>query len=139
MATALSLGVGLKDIYDILLVEDSPSQALQFRLVLQRAGYLVHIVVDGAEGWRVACQDVPKLILLDIDLPTLDGFQILGRLKRDRITMNIPVLMLTNREHISNVERAISLGVDNYLFKDDAVEQLCAAVMQLLDTRESTT
>jgi DNA-binding response OmpR family regulator len=132
-------GVGLKDAYDILLVEDSPSQALQFQLVLQRAGFLVRVVIDGAEGWRVACEDLPKLILLDIDLPTLDGFQILGRLKRDRITTHIPVLMLTNREHISNVERALSLGVDNYLFKDDAAEQLCAAVMQMLDTRESTT
>ena len=78
------------------------------------------------------------LILLDIDLTTLDGFQILGRLKRDRITTNIPVLMLTNREHISNVERANSLGVDNYIFKDDAADQLCAAVVQLLDIGRST-
>src|SRR5213080_365569 len=139
MATALFDGVGMNDTYDILLVEDSPSQALQFRLVLQRGGYCVRVVVDGAEGWRVACEDQPKLILLDIDLPTLDGFQILSRLKRDRITTNIPVLMLTNREHISNVERAIALGADNYLFKDDAAEQLCAAVMQLLDTRRSIT
>ena len=130
--------MGLNDTYDILLVEDSPSQALQFRLVLQRGGYSVRVVIDGAEGWRVACKDLPKLILLDIDLPTLDGFQILGRLKRDRITTNIPVLMLTNREHISNVERAISLGVDNYIFKDDAAEQLCAAVVQLLDIGRST-
>ena len=120
------------DLYDILLVEDSPSQALQFRLVLERAGYRVRVVVDGAEGWRVACADRPPLILLDIDLPTLDGFQILGRLKRDRTTAAIPVLMLTNREHISNVERAITLGADNYLFKDDAAEQLCAAVMELI-------
>ena len=122
------------DPYDILLVEDSPSQALQFRLVLERAGYRVRVVVDGAEGWRVACADLPKLILLDVDLPTLDGFQILDRLKRDRATAAIPVLMLTNREHISNVERAITLGADNYLFKDDAAEQLCTAVMELLET-----
>ena len=123
----------MNNTYDILFVEDSPSQALQLRLVLQRAGYRVRVVVDGAEGWHVACADLPKLILLDIDLPTLDGFQILARLKRDRVTTAIPVLMLTNREHISNVERAISLGVDNYLFKDDAVKQICAAVMHLLD------
>src|SRR5437867_823404 len=103
-------GCGLNNIYDILLIEDSPSQALQFRLVLQRAGSRVRVVVDGAEGWHIACADLPKLILLDIDLPTLDGFQILARLKRDRVTTAIPVLMLTNREHISNVERAISLG-----------------------------
>jgi len=125
--------VGLNDTYDILLVEDSPSQALQFRLVLERAGFLVRVVVDGAEGWRVACEDLPKLILLDVDLPTLDGFQILARLKRDRATAAIPVLMLTNREHISNVERAIALGADDYFFKDDAIERLGATVLQLLE------
>ena len=124
----------MNNTYDILLIEDSPSQALQFRLVLQRAGYRVRVVVDGAEGWRVACADLPKLILLDIDLPTLDGFQILARLKRDRVTTAIPVLMLTNREHISNVEHAISLGVDDYLFKDDTIEQLIATVLKFVET-----
>ena len=128
----------MTDPYDILLVEDSPSQALQLRLVLERAGYRVRVVVDGAEGWRVACADLPPLILLDIDLPTLDGFQILDLLKRDRVTAAIAVLMLTNREHISNVERALTLGADNYLFKDDAAEQLCAAVIQLLEAERST-
>jgi DNA-binding response OmpR family regulator len=122
--------------YDILLIEDSPSQALQFRLVLQRAGYRVRVVADGAEGWRAACADQPRLILLDIDLPTLDGFQILRRLKRDRATLAIPILMLTNREHISNVERAIALGADDYLFKDDAVSQLVLSVPQLLNPPE---
>jgi DNA-binding response OmpR family regulator len=124
----------MNNTYDILLIEDSPSQALQFRLVLQRAGYRVRVVVDGAEGWYVACTDLPKLILLDIDLPTLDGFQILARLKRDRVTTAIPVLMLTNREHISNVERAISLGVDDYLFKDDTSDQLIATVLKFVET-----
>ena len=119
----------MSDTYDILLIEDSLCQALQFQLVLQRAGYRVRIVADGAEGWRVAAEDLPQLILLDVDLPTLDGFQILARLKRDRATTALPVLMLTNREHISNVERAISLGVDGYLYKDDASAQLCAAVV----------
>jgi len=125
-------GTHMSDTYDILLIEDSPSQALHFQLVLQRAGYRVRIVADGADGWRVASEDLPQLILLDVDLPTLDGFQILARLKRDRATTTIPVLMLTNREHISNVERAISLSVDGYLFKDDASTQLCAAVVQIL-------
>ena len=122
----------MSDTYDILLIEDSLCQALQFQLLLQRAGYRVRIVAAGAEGWRVAAEDLPQLILLDVDLPTLDGFQILARLKRDRATTALPVLMLTNREHISNVERAISLGVDDYLYKDDASAQLCAAVAQLL-------
>ena len=118
--------------YDILLIEDSPTQALQFQLVLQRAGYRVRVVADGAEGWRVACDDLPRLILLDVDLPTLDGFQVLGRLKRGRTTAQIPIIMLTHREHVSNVLQAIDLGADDYLPKPDALAQLESAVAQLL-------
>lgn len=120
---------------DILLIEDSPSQALWFKLLLQRAHYRVSVATDGAEGWRKACSDPPRLIVLDIDLPSLDGFQVLLRLKRGRATAPIPVLMLTHHEHVSNVLRALELGAADYLFKEDASAQLCAAVDQLLHTQ----
>jgi DNA-binding response OmpR family regulator len=117
---------------DILLIEDSPSQALQLQLILERAGYRVAVVADGAAGWQAACDKLPQLILLDVELPTLDGFQVLSRLKRGHATAAIPVIMLTNRDHISSVERAIELGVDDYLPKQDVEQQLCALVRQLL-------
>ncbi|GEM_PF-1249159 len=118
--------------HDILLIEDSPSQALRFRLMLQRASYHVDVAVDGADGWRQACAHPPRLILLDIDLPTLNGFQVLSRLKRGRVTAAIPVIMLTHRAHVSSVLQAIEMGATDYLFKDDAPYSLCAAVDQLL-------
>jgi DNA-binding response OmpR family regulator len=117
---------------EILLIEDSPSQALSFRLMLEQAGYSVMVVGDGAEGWRRACAVPPRLILLDIGLPTMDGFQVLSRLKRDRRTAGIPVVMLTQRDHIADVQRAIELGADDYLFKDDAAYALCDTVTQAL-------
>ena len=123
----------MSDSCDILLIEDSPSQALQLQLVLQRAGYCVRVVSDGAEGWRIACEDTaPKLILLDLDLPSLDGFQILARLKRGRATAQIPIVMLTHREHVSNVLQALDLGADDYLPKPDAATQLLTVVEQFL-------
>jgi DNA-binding response OmpR family regulator len=118
----------------ILIIEDSASQAVQFQLALQRVGYRVHVVGDGAAGWRYACAQRPDLILLDVDLPGMDGFQVLARLKRDRATASLPVVMLTHREHISNVARAIELGADDYLFKDEALEQICGAVEQILQS-----
>jgi DNA-binding response OmpR family regulator len=124
-------GTGL----DILLIEDSPSQALQLQLILQRAGYRVVVVADGAAGWQAACDQLPQLILLDVELPTLDGFQVLSRLKRGSATAAIPVIMLTNRDHISSVERAIELGVDDYLPKQDVEQQLCAIVRQFLEAQ----
>jgi DNA-binding response OmpR family regulator len=118
---------------DILLIEDSASQSLQLQLLLQRAGYRVAVAADGASGWRAACDQPPRLILLDVELPILDGFQVLSRLKRGRQTAAIPVIMLTNRDHVSSVERAIELGVDDYLPKQDLQHQLCAIVRQFLD------
>ncbi len=117
---------------EILLVEDSPTQALQFKLMLERAGYHVRVVTDGAEGWRQACAVAPRLILLDVDLPTLDGFQVLARLKRGRATATIPVVMLTHREHVTSVFRALDLGADDYLPKNDAPFRLLEVVEQLL-------
>ncbi len=117
---------------DILLVEDSPSQALNFRLMLERAGYRVQVATDGIAGWRTASLEPPRLILLDIDLPGLDGFQVLSRLKRDLHTKHIPVVMLTHRDRIDSVQRALELGADDYLFKDDAPFELLNVVSQVL-------
>ena len=118
--------------FDILLIEDSASQALRFRLMLERSGYRVRVATDGSAGWRLASQHQPRLILLDVDLPSLNGFQVLARLKRGRDTAAIPVIMLTAREHVSNVERAIELGADDYLPKEDALLQICGVVQNLL-------
>jgi len=125
----------------IMLIEDSPSQALQLRLLLQQISphYQIRVISDGVEGWRQACAEHPILILLDINLPSLDGFQILSRLKRNRETASIPVIMLTTSDSVTDVERAISLGANDYLFKDDCLfkskearEQLHNAVSQFL-------
>jgi PleD family two-component response regulator len=130
----------------IMLIEDSPSQALQLRLLLQQIStYPIRVVSDGVEGWRQTCAEHPKLILLDINLPSLDGFQILSRLKRNRETAYIPVIMLTTSDSVSDVERAISLGASDYLFKDDCLfkskearEQLYEAVWQFLAPQDSS-
>ncbi|HEU4326011.1 MAG TPA: response regulator [Roseiflexaceae bacterium] len=117
---------------DILLIEDSPSQALRFQLLLSRAGYRVRIARDGIEGWRCACDERPRLILLDVDLPLMSGFQVLARLKRGRSTADIPVVMLTNREHVSDVISALDTGADDYLPKRDALTQICSVIAQHL-------
>lgn len=120
--------------HDILLIEDSTTQALRFQLMLERAGYSVAVVADGIAGWRAVCAAAPRLVLLDIDLPSLDGFQVLARLKRDQRTAGIPVVMLTHRDTAGNVQRALELGADDYLYKDDVDAELCAVVAQTIGT-----
>ncbi len=116
----------------ILLIEDSATQALHFRLLLERAGYTVSVAADGLAGWRAACASPPDLVLLDIDLPSLDGFQVLARLKRDARTAAIPVVMLTHRDTAESVGHALDLGADDYLYKDDVATELCEIVAHAL-------
>jgi DNA-binding response OmpR family regulator len=118
--------------YDILLIEDSPSQALRTKLILQQAGYNVQVAPDGLQGWRHARLHAPRLVLLDVDLPKLNGFQVLNNLKQNRVTRTIPVVMLTDHDRLNDVEQALELGADDYLPKQDALEQLCAVVHQIL-------
>ncbi len=129
---------GMSESSDILLIEDSPSQGLQIQLLLQRAGFSVRIATDGVQGWRQAHSNPPRLVLLDVNLPTLDGFQVLTRLKRDRSTSNIPVIILSTSNHVSDVERAITLGTDDYWVKGDlltekeAAHLFCETIDQLI-------
>jgi DNA-binding response OmpR family regulator len=114
----------------ILLVEDSPTQALRIRLLLEELGFQVRIVPDGRDGWLDACVRCPVLILLDVSLPSLTGLQVLLRLKRDRLTRHIPVIMLSNCDRIMHVEMAIELGADDYLFKGDCLQANTAYLLR---------
>lgn len=105
----------------VLIIEDSTSQALRLQLILKRAGYAVGVAHDGAEGWEQACQAHPDIILLDVNLPELNGFEVLALLKQGCNTHNIPVVMLTSQDRVKDVERAFALGADGYLFKDDCM------------------
>jgi DNA-binding response OmpR family regulator len=127
----------------VLLIEDSISQALQIQLVLNRAGYEVVTTGDGAEGWHLACERFPDLILLDVNLPIIDGFQVLSLLKHSEKTKNIPVLMLTSMDRINDVDHAVQLGADGYLFKDDYLfgkegpRRMVEAIDQFLRNRDA--
>lgn len=125
-------GVTMYVRYDILIIEDSHSQAVAFRLLLEQAGYQVTVAPDGMAGLRLAAENQPRLIVLDIDLPRMNGFQVLARLKRGSATAAIPVIMLTHREHINDVTQALDLRADDYLFKEDAQIQLVSTAAQLL-------
>jgi CheY-like chemotaxis protein len=119
----------------ILIIEDSSSQALRLRLLLERAGYRVQIAADGAAGVQQADAQRPELVLLDVNLPGMDGFEVLAALKNASATCHIPVVMLTADDTIDDVERAIELGADGYLFKDDCLFQ-ASGLNQIFDVMQ---
>ena len=101
----------------ILLVEDDGFLASIYAQKLEVEGFDVSLATNGEDGLRLAMKDHPALILLDLIMPKLDGFQVLERLKGDAETKAIPVLVLSNLGQKEDVDRCMALGAAGYLIK----------------------
>jgi len=121
--------MAMTNIPTVFLVEDEPDHAQLIMGVLQQEGHLVNEIVWVKNG-RQAVDYVfqtgmyaghtiapPGLIVLDLKLPELDGFEVLQRLKQDERTQTIPVVMLTTSQNADDVERALRLGANDYIAK----------------------
>ncbi len=111
---------------DILLVEDEPKLAEQVSRALVRAGHEVRTATDGPSGLNEVCGSRFDLVVLDVNLPGFDGFELLTRIR----TAGIPVrvLMLTARSEVGDRVAGLKAGADDYLTKPFAMEELLARV-----------
>jgi len=101
----------------ILFVEDESALQKTFGDVLGQEGYKVVSALDGEMGLKMAKTEKPDLILLDLILPKMHGFEVLKELKEDETTKDIPIIVLTNLESMGDVEKALELGATTYLVK----------------------
>ncbi len=101
----------------ILVVEDEATLQKALNDVLTQEGYEVLSALDGAAGLDLAKKENPDLILLDIILPKMDGFDVLKNLKKEG--SEIPVIILTNLSDINDIQKALDLGATTYLVKAD--------------------
>lgn len=118
----------------ILVIEDEERLAGYLRKCLVESGYVVDLAHDGIDGRHLALEGSYDLVLLDVMLPGLDGFEVLGALRRSKDT---PVLMLTARDRVEDRVRGLREGADDYLVKPFALSELLARVHALL--RRGTT
>ncbi|MCL5264029.1 MAG: response regulator transcription factor [Chloroflexi bacterium] len=114
----------------ILVVEDEHKLAAVLKRGLQEHGYAVDVAHDGEDGFSFAEIGEHDLIILDIMLPSLDGFEIARKLRARR--MNTPILMLTARDAVDDRVRGLDSGADDYLIKPFAFRELVARVRALL-------
>lgn len=117
----------------ILIVDDEPDILFLLKQHLEKWGYEVSTATQGFEALNKIRKEMPDLIILDLMLPGLDGFQITGMLKRDRRYNKIPILMLTARAQKKDSDTALSLGVDGYLIKPFESESLFKKIEELLN------
>lgn len=115
-----------------VIVEDSLTQAKQIAASLARHQIDTVIAYDGPEGLRAIDEHKPDLVVLDINLPTMDGFQVCRRLKRDPATAAIPVVMLTASDDSEATLEGLDAGADDYIPKDMfAAENLLSTLRAL--------
>jgi two-component system copper resistance phosphate regulon response regulator CusR len=114
----------------ILLVEDEPKTGEYLRQGLSEAGFVVDWTQDGAEGLNLALQSFYDLVILDVMLPGLDGWQVLQSLRGRGLQM--PVLFLTARDEVTDRVKGLELGADDYLVKPFSFAELLARVRTIL-------
>ncbi len=103
----------------ILFIEDESTIHKTFSDTLEKEEYEIISALDGEIGLRLAKEKSPNLILLDLVLPKMDGFEVLKALKADETTKDIPVIVLTNLEQMEDIQKAIDLGARTYLVKSN--------------------
>lgn len=110
----------------VLIIEDDTSQIALLRYNFAQQGFGVRVVEDGEEGVEAAREDPPDLILLDWMLPSLSGIEVCRQLRRDKVTREIPIIMLTARAEERDKIRGLDIGADDYVTKPYSIKELIA-------------
>jgi CheY-like chemotaxis protein len=121
----------------ILLVEDNEMNRDMLSRRLQRKGYEVVLALDGQSGVEMSQTQAPDLVLMDMSLPVLDGWEATRRLKTDPSTQHIPIIALTAHAMSSDREKALEAGCDDYDTKPVELPRLLAKIEALLRAREN--
>jgi DNA-binding response OmpR family regulator len=119
----------------ILIVEDDPVLLRGLRDNFEAQGYRVRTAKDGAQGLEALLQEPPDLMLLDLMLPKLDGYEICRRARQQGLTL--PIIMLTARGQEDDIVRGLEVGADDYVTKPFSIRELVARVRAFLRRQET--
>ena len=120
----------------VLLAEDEPNITESLTFLFERAGFEVAVETDGRRALNAVLADVPDVLVLDVMLPELDGYEILRQLRADRRTEDLPVLMLTAKGQREDREMALKCGANLFITKPFANTEIVSAVNSLAAGRQ---
>jgi DNA-binding response OmpR family regulator len=130
-------GARMKRQYTILAVDDESDVLLIVKTALQVEGYRVLTAADGPDALKTAHDEKPDLVLLDVMMPGMDGFEVLDKLRQDDVTCRIPVIMLTGLSERERKRSAIERGTKYYIVKPFDFQDLVSKVRLAIEDTEA--
>lgn len=115
----------------ILIVDDSPSQLLGIQRIVEKLGHQTITAADGAAGVEAARASLPDLVLMDVVMPNLNGFQATRTLKREPATQDIPVVLVTTKDQDTDRMWGMRQGARAYITKPFSEDELSAVIEQV--------
>lgn len=116
----------------ILIVDDSPSQLMGIRRIVEKLGHDALTAEDGAAGVEAAKREIPDLILMDVVMPNLNGFQATRSITREATTKHIPVILVTTKDQGTDRVWGMRQGAKAYITKPFSESELCELINQYL-------
>lgn len=116
----------------ILIVDDEPNIVMSLEYIFKKENFEVFIARDGAEAIEIVENDIPDIIILDIMMPHVDGFQVLKYLKNKEELRDIKVIFLSAKNKVSDIELGLQLGADKYVSKPFSTKKIVKEVKELL-------
>ena len=116
----------------ILIVDDEMDTLLPLRRSLEVENYKVIEAYDGHEAINKAKTEIPDLILLDLMMPGMDGYEVCGKLRNEPVTQNIPIIMLTAKGYVRDKVKGLEIGADDYVTKPFNLNELKARIKSAL-------
>ncbi len=116
----------------VLIVDDEMDTLLPLKRSLEVENYIVVEALNGQEALDIVKNEIPDIILLDIMLPGMDGYEVCSRLKNNALTKNIPIIMLTARDNVKEKVKGLETGADDYVAKPYNLHELKARIKSVL-------
>ncbi len=117
----------------ILIVDDEPNIVMSLEYTFKKKNYEVYIARDGGEALQIAKDKIPDVVLLDIMMPNIDGYETLKQIKNNRDLKDTKVVFLSAKNKTTDIEKGLQMGADKYLTKPFSVKKLVTEINELLN------